>query len=172
MQRKPAIAKAAAELVQNGDVVFLDAGTTTLEVACQLVDRDDLTIVTNCLDILSLFAVCKSDRLFLTGVAYFDINHGFYGPATEDAIRQFNVDKVFLSVGAVDLYRTQISINSPQMAQTQRKMIEIAQKVYVVADASKFGHGALSVVERLETLDHIIADTATRELIDDLPENL
>lgn len=167
---KALIAKAAAEMVAPGDAVFLDAGTTTLHVARRLAMRRDLTFITNSADVLACLAEAKVDRLFVTGGAYSDVNHGMAGPLAAEAIRRFNVDKLFLSVSAVDLVRGQISISTPELAQAQQAMIEIAQTVIVVADHSKFTRSALSVIAPLSDVDCIVTDPMCREVIGDLSE--
>lgn len=169
---KVRIAKAAAQMVAEGEVVFLDAGTTTLQVAKALNERPDLTFITNGADIVTELTAQKVSRLFVVGGQYFDVTHGFAGPLTADAIRRFNVDKVFLSVSAVDLRRQTICISLPELAEAQRAMISIAQKVIVVADHSKFERSSLSVIAPLAEVDCIITDSATRSLVAELPPEL
>lgn len=165
---KQRIAQAAAALVQEGDVVFLDAGTTTLQVAQALSTRRDLTFITNGVDICNHLTAAQVDRLYVIGGQYFDATHGFAGPLAAEAIGRFTVDKVFLSVGAVDLERRTICISLPELAEAQRAMIAIAHKVYVVADHSKFERSALSVIAALDDLDCVITNAATRAIARDL----
>lgn len=164
------IGKAAAELVAAGDAVFLDAGTTTMQVARLLARRRDLTFITNGTDIVSCLAGAQVPRLYGIGGEYCEINHGMTGPLAAAAIRRFNVDKLFLSVSAVDLARGQIGISSPALALAQQAMIEIAQEVIVVADHSKFSRTALSVIASLSEVDRIVTDTICRDLVGDLPQ--
>lgn len=169
---KARIGKTAAALVQKGDVVLLDAGTTTLAVARQLADRDDLTFITNGTDIAACLSSAGVRRLFVIGGEYSDINHSLIGPIAADAILRFNVDKLFLSVSAVDLTRAQIGISLPTMAATQRAMIEVAQDVIVVADHSKFARNALSVVASLEDVDCVVTDRVATDHVARLPDAL
>lgn len=169
---KARIGKVAAGLVQEGDVVFLDAGTTTLEVARHLADRRDLTFITNGTDLAACLGGAGVQRLFVTGGEYSDINHSMIGPIATQAILRFNVDKLFLSVSAVDLHRSQIGISSPTMAATQRAMIEIAQDVIVVADHTKFARNALSVIASLDDVDRLVTDRAAADHVALLPDAL
>lgn len=170
---KARIGRAAAQLVRQGDAVFLDGGTTTLCVAQILAGRKDLTFVTNGTDIIAaLTASDAAPRLFVTAGEFYDFNHSLTGPLAADSIRGFNVDRLFLSVSAVDLARGQIAISTPALAMAQRAMIEIAQEVIVVADHSKFTRGALSVIAPLSQVDRIVTDTATRDVIGDLPDDI
>lgn len=169
---KARIGKVAADLVAPGDAVFLDAGTTTLQVALQLSHRTGLTFVTNGTDIAACLAGAGGERLFLIGGEYNDFNHSLTGALAAEAIRRFNVDKLFLSVSAVDLRRGQIAISHPALADAQRAMIEIAQEVIVVADHSKFTRNALTVIAPLDAVNRIVTDTACRDCLGDLPESL
>ncbi len=169
---KTRIGKAAANLVTQGDAVFLDAGTTTLQVASQLSHRDGLTFVTNGTDISACLAGARVERLFVIGGEYNDFNHSLTGALAAEAIRRFNVDKLFLSVSAVDLRRGQIAISHPALADAQRAMIEIAQEVIVVADHSKFTRNALTVIAPLDAISRIVTDTACRDYLCDIPETL
>lgn len=169
---KARIGRTAAGLVQEGDVVFLDAGTTTLEVARNLAGRQDLTFITNGTDIGACLSSAGVRRMFVIGGEYTDINHSLIGPIAVETILRFNVDKLFLSVSAVDLNRAQIGISVPTMAATQRAMIEIAQDVIVVADHTKFGRNALSVVASLEDVDRVVTDRAATAPVTALPDAL
>lgn len=169
---KARIGKVAADLVTPGDAVFLDAGTTTLQVASQLSYREGLTFVTNGTDISACLAGAGVERLFVTGGEYYDFNHSLTGALAAEQIRRFNVDKLFLSVSAVDLRRGQIAISHPALAEAQRAMIEIAQEVIVVADHSKFTRNALTVIAPLDAVNRIVTDTACHPHLGDIPDSL
>lgn len=169
---KARIGRLAAGLVAAGDAVFLDAGTTTLQVASQLAPRKGLTFVTNGTDISTCLAGAGVERLFVTGGEYYDFNHSLTGALAAEQIRRFNVDKLFLSVSAVDLRRGLITISNPALAEAQRAMIEIAQEVIVVADHSKFDRNALTVIAPLGAVDRIVTDTACRPHLDNIPDAL
>jgi len=167
---KTRIGKLAADLVADGDVVFIDAGTTTLQLARQLADRKSLTFITNGTDIAACLSAAEVERLFVTGGEYSGINHSLVGPLATETIGRFNVDKLFLSVSAVDLARSQINVATPTMAATQRAMIEIAQEVIVLADHSKFTKSAMSMIATLEDVDLIVTDAGSRKLVSGLPK--
>jgi DeoR/GlpR family transcriptional regulator of sugar metabolism len=169
---KARIGKVAAGLVKEGDVVFLDAGTTTLEVARRLLDQRQVTFITNGTDITSCLIGAGVERLFVTGGEYSDINHSLIGPIAIESILRFNVDKLFLSVSSVDLQRSQIGISSPAMAATQRAMLQIAKEVIVVADHTKFSRNSLSVVAPLDDVDLVVTDRASEHHVAPLPDAL
>jgi DeoR/GlpR family transcriptional regulator of sugar metabolism len=169
---KQRIGKVAAELVQDGDVVFIDAGTTTLELARQLAQRQSLTFVTNGVDIAACLTAADVRSLYVTGGEYCSMNHSMIGPLATEAISRFNVDKLFLSVSSVDLLRGRINVATPNVAAAQRSMIEIAQKVIVLADHSKFSKSAMSVIASLDDVDLIITDTGARKFASEASEAL
>jgi DeoR/GlpR family transcriptional regulator of sugar metabolism len=169
---KQRIGKVAAEMVQDGDVVFIDAGTTTLQLARQLAHRSSLTFVTNGVDIAACLSAADVRNLYVTGGEYCSMNHSMIGPIAAEAIRRFNVDKLFLSVSSVDLLRERINVATPSIAAVQRAMIETAHKVIVLADHSKFTKTAMSVIASLDDVDMIITDTATRKLVGNASDGL
>lgn len=169
---KARIGKAAADLASDGDAVFLDAGTTVLHVAGKLAQRKGLTFVTDGTDIATCLAAAGADRLLVTGGEYDDFNHSLTGTLAAQSFRCFNLDKLFLSVSAVDLRRGQIATFAPALAEAQRAMIGIAQDVIVVADHSKLTRSALSMVAPLAAVDRIVTDAACRDSLPDLPDAL
>ena len=169
---KDKIGKVAAELVVDGDVIFIDAGTTTLQFARQIRNRKDVFFITNGLDVATCLSANGVESLYVTGGEYCDMNHSLTGPLAAEAIGRFNVDKLFLSVSSVDLGRSQINVATPTVAATQRAMIEIAQKVIVLADHSKFAKSAMSVIASLEDVDVIVTDAGSRDHVTALPEQL
>jgi DeoR/GlpR family transcriptional regulator of sugar metabolism len=169
---KQRIGKFAADMVQDGDVVFIDAGTTTLQLARHLAHRSSLTFVTNGVDIAACLSAADVRNLYVTGGEYCSMNHSMIGPIATEAISRFNVDKLFLSVSSVDLLRERINVATPAVAAVQRAMIEIAQKVIVLADHSKFTKSAMSVIASLDDVDLIVTDSGTRKLAADASERL
>jgi DeoR/GlpR family transcriptional regulator of sugar metabolism len=169
---KAKIAKAAAEIVQDGDIIFIDAGTTTLELARQISHRAGLTFVTNGVDIAACLSAADVESLYIVGGEFCSMNHSMIGPIAVETIKRFNVDKLFLSVSSVDLRRGQINVATPNVAAVQRAMIETAQQVIVLADHSKFTKSAMSVIAPLTEVDLIVTDGATRAQAADLPDTL
>lgn len=167
---KRAIARAAAELVVEGDAVMIDSGTTSLQVANLLASRPSLTFVTNGSDVQASLVAGGARNLHFIGGEYIDINHSFGGPMATEMVRRFNVDKAILSVSSVDLARGLICTLSPQIGYVQQAMIEVAQTVIVVADNSKFERTALSVIAPIADVDYVVTDAATRPHVAGLPE--
>jgi DeoR family fructose operon transcriptional repressor len=153
---KAAIASLAASLVEKGDTVFLDAGSTTRQIARELRHVRGIIVVTNALNVASELA--SSDiEVILTGG---QLRRGVLsqvGPIAEQAIAGLHVDKLFLAANGVDLAR---GVTTPNVAEarTKRAMVDSAKQVILVADHSKFGHVTFGRVCGLERIHAVITD--------------
>jgi len=169
---KAAIAAAAVKMIADGDAVLLDAGTTALEVAKLLVGRKGLTLISNGADIVAELIRGDTPNVYSVGGEYTDSNRSFRGPLAESFIRQFNVDKLILNASSIDLDRGLICTASPQNASIQKAMIEVANRVIVVADHTKFGKSSLSVTTKIEDVGVIVTDVGARSIIETAPEKM
>lgn len=155
---KAAIGVTAASLVNPGDTIFLDAGSTTRQIARELRRHRNLTVVTNALSVASELA--SSDlEIILTGG---QLRRGVLsqvGPIAEQAIAALHVDKLFLAANGVHLTK---GITTPNIveARTKRAMVDNAKEVILVADHSKFGRVTLGRVCGLDRLDAIVTDAS------------
>ena len=169
---KAVIAGTAAGMVADGDAVLLDAGTTALEVAKRLVGRKGLTLISNGADIIAELIRGEAQSVYSVGGEYTDSNRSFRGALAENFIRQFNVDKLILNASSIELDRGLICTASPQNASVQKAMIEVASRIIVVADHSKFSKSSLSVTTQIEDVGVIVTDVGARIIIDAAPEKL
>lgn len=169
---KAAIAAAVAGMIADGDTVLLDAGTTALEVAKKLVGRRSLTLISNGLDIVAEFSRSEGQSIYSVGGEFTATNRSFRGPLAEYFIRQFNVDKLILNAASIDVDRGLICTSSPVNASVARAMIDVSNRVIVVADHSKFTKSSLSVITRIEDVGVIVTDAGARSIIDTVPEKL
>lgn len=102
-EEKRHIALAAANLVKDGDIVFLGSGTTVLEVARVLKNRKSLTIITNSLPVLNILSGLLEITLIALGGMLRDSELSFIGHITEQSLAEIRVDKVIMGVHAIDL---------------------------------------------------------------------
>jgi DeoR/GlpR family transcriptional regulator of sugar metabolism len=163
VQEKARIGRAAAGMVKEGETIFIDAGTTTLQVARNLIDRNDLTVVTNALNVCATFTGVPSVEIFFLGGQFREINLARVGPFTVDMAKQFNADKAIIGVNAIDVERGLISTPNVLEARVQRAIIEAAETVIVVADHTKFGRRSLAVIAPVSDIDFIVTDKAVLE---------
>jgi DeoR family transcriptional regulator of aga operon len=139
---KQGIAQHAAGLVQNGRSVLLDSGTTTLELARHLRDRQGLTVVTACLPIASALQHAVGVKVLLLGGFVRRDSADLGGALTEMNLDQLRVDLAFLGADGVDV-RGNVYNESPETTRLLIKMAAQAEATYVLADSSKIGRTAL-----------------------------
>lgn len=151
---KQKLGKAAADLIQAGDSVILDAGTTTEEVARCLVDHDNLVVMTNGLNIASALAGAEGIELFITGGSLRRRSMSFYGRPAEQSLRHLQFDKLILGVDGFDT-RTGVSTYYEPEADLNRLMCGISAEIIAVTDSSKFDRRGFYIIcppDRLNTL--------------------
>lgn len=170
--QKATIAAAVAGMIDDGDTVLLDAGTTALEVAKKLVGRKSLTLISNGLDIIAELSRGEGQSIYSVGGEYTDTNRSFRGPLAEQFIRQFNVDKLILNAASIDVDRGLVCTSTPVNASVARAMIEVSRRVIVVADHSKFTKSSLSVTAKIDDVGVIVTDAGARTIIETVPEKL
>ena len=155
---KVAIAGQAIQLVQPGETLFIDTGSTTLYFAERLGEKDNLTIVTNSAEIARITAEGHtSNQAFLLGGEFHADNRQTVGPITIEQIRAFRAHHAVLTIGALD-GRTGImdfNINEARIAQA---MIRQAESITILADASKFGRIASFKVCDLDRVTTLVCD--------------
>jgi DeoR family fructose operon transcriptional repressor len=152
---KQAIARAAVARIEDGAVILLDGGTTTLEVARLLVGRS-LQIVTNSLPIANLFANSRETDLVMLGGYIYPKTGVTLGPLTVRMLEDIHVQQTILSVGGITakgLFNSNLLL-----VETERQMLRSADEVVVVADHSKIGRQNLAFLCTLADIDTLIVD--------------
>jgi DeoR family glycerol-3-phosphate regulon repressor len=154
---KRAIARRAAAEVRDGDSVMLDTGTSTLYVARALVERRNLRVVTNCVDIARLLVARPGNQVFMAGGELREDDGAALGPSAAAFVEQFRVRLAFLSMAAIDLEDGPMDFHLAE-AEFSRVVMRRAERTIVVADHSKFGRRALVSVCPLSAVQAIITD--------------
>lgn len=155
---KAAIGQHAARHVEPGQTLFIDAGTTTLELARHL-PAVELTVVTNSLDVASALADRAGLRLILCGGEWYGAERYFSGPAAEAAIAGYRADLAFIGACAVHP-RHGLTATGASDARIKAAMIHQAERALLLADASKFGHITSHGVAPLSAFDRLVTDEA------------
>lgn len=153
---KLAVAKVAAGLIQPGEAVLLDGGTTTLEVARQLIGRA-LHVVTNSLPIVNLLANQPEIELIQIGGYLFPKTGVALGPLAVAALSQIHVRRLIMSVGGIT--EQGLFNSNTLLVETERQMMLAAEEVVVVTDSSKLGHSALAHLCALPQVHQIVVDS-------------
>jgi DeoR family transcriptional regulator of aga operon len=155
---KRRIGKAAAELVSDGETIFLGGGTTALEVAYHLRGRQNLTVMTNSVAIIDLLKDASEVRLIGLGGILWHSEQTFIGHITEEALSQLHADKVITGIRAIDPDKG-LSNRDPMCTPTERAILGVGDQVIIVADHTKCGKVDMAFVAPLSAVHTLITDT-------------
>ena len=156
---KVRIAQAAVRLIQPGQTIVLDSGTTTGQLARQIRQQklQPLTVITNALNIAVELADTAGVSLMMIGGILRHVSNSFVGPQAEHMLQDLHADHCFLAVDGLD---PEVGLSTPDVLEAQLNgvMIRISNQVTAVADASKFGRRSLSVICGVEAVERVITD--------------
>jgi DeoR family transcriptional regulator, fructose operon transcriptional repressor len=155
LAEKQAIGRAAAALLNDGDTVVLDGGTTTLEVARALVGRP-MQVVTNSLPIAHLLSASKETDLILIGGYVYPRTGVAMGPLAIATMQGLRAHKVIMGAGGI--VAEGVFNSNSLLVETERQMMRCGQEVIVVADRSKFGKLSLTRLCGLEEVHRMVVD--------------
>lgn len=153
--KKKAIAVRAAQLIDDGDTVLLDGGSTTYELARLLVGRP-LQVVTSSLPVANLFSSARNVDLIVIGGYVHTRSGAIHGEYAERMLQWVRVSKSVISAAGINeggLYNS-----NHMLATTQRAMLRAAESTILVADSSKFGHQSLAAICKLNEVQHAVVD--------------
>jgi DeoR/GlpR family transcriptional regulator of sugar metabolism len=160
VEPKRRIARAAQRLITPGETILLDGGTTTLYLAEELAGQS-LQLVTNSLPIANLFRNDEHVELVVVGGLLYPRYGVLLGPTAEHLLESIHPKTLFFSVAGIHdgaLYNQNLLL-----VQAERRMMEQAQQVVLLADQSKFGQQALSRLCGLEEIDIVVTDAPLSE---------
>jgi DeoR family transcriptional regulator, fructose operon transcriptional repressor len=153
---KSRIARMTASLIQDGETVILDGGSTVAAVAGELASKS-LHIVTNSLPIAETLEARRNIELTLTG-GYLDPRiRVMLGPLCEQMLSLIRADVLIMGIGSVT--EAGFSNNNTLVVGSEQKMIEIANRVIIVADHTKFGRSGMIPVAQLSAADTVVSDS-------------
>ncbi|RHW37490.1 DeoR/GlpR transcriptional regulator [Lysinibacillus yapensis] len=158
IEKKQEVASLAIELIEEGQAIALNGGTTTIEIAKAIVDKfKRLTVITNDLRILSILGANKHFNVILTGGFFNPEEYTLYGKQCEEILSNFNIDIAFITVNAISLEHglTDFRINEVGVIQS---MLSRSKYKIVAADSSKFETSAFINICPLKEIDLIVTD--------------
>jgi DeoR family transcriptional regulator, aga operon transcriptional repressor len=169
---KVRIARVAASLIQDGETVILDSGTTTAEIAKQIrkLDVRSINVITNALNVAALLMDAPHVRLIMPGGILRPESNSLSGHMAEAALSDLHADRLFLGADGVD---PELGVMTPHLpeAQLNAKMIAISRQVIAVADSSKLKRRNISLIARVEQLHMLITDSgADRAVVAELEQ--
>ncbi|HEY4154680.1 MAG TPA: transcriptional repressor AgaR [Puia sp.] len=157
-KEKQRIGRAAADQIEDGDTIILDSGTTTMEIARNLENKTDLTVITNALNIANQLAELKNGNIIIPGGFLRKNSLSLIGSTAEESFRNYFCDKLFLAVDGINSTHG-LSTPNVEEAHLNRVMIEISKQVIVVADSSKFFKRSLAFIAPVTEVDVLVTDS-------------
>lgn len=154
---KERIGKCAAQFIQPGSTIILDAGTTTQQLAGALMTVDRLTIATNSVEIAYSLIPYQNLTVILSGGILLGSSRSLIGLPAEQFFAQIHADQLFLATRGISFEKGLTNGNLHEMP-IKQKMIEVAKEVILLADHEKFGRVALTSFAPLNSVQKIITD--------------
>lgn len=157
LSAKQEIGRAAAALVAPGDTIFMDAGTTVVEMVPHLPHAGPLTVVTNALNVGLALQSLPEARVMMLGGSLNYATFGTLGPMAEHDLEGLMVQKLFLAAETVDI-AAGVTDSTIEIAQLKRAMVRAAQQIILLADSSKWGHTGFIKVAPLSAVHTVVSD--------------
>ena len=161
---KQRIGARAAALINDGETIILDSGTTTLEIARHLKKKQGLHVITNGVNIAAELLDARDVQTFIIGGTVRGESASTSGRFSEEMFDQFSADKLFLSGAGCDL---EFGVSGANLEETMvnRAMLRISREIILVADASKFSKRSMTRIAPFSEIDTVISDTGLAEEI-------
>ena len=160
------VARKAASLISNDDVIFVDAGTTN-ELLLGYLNQDNLTVVTNSIHHAAKL-VDKNIQTIIIGGHVKKSTDASIGAVAYEQIKLLNFDKAFLGINGID----EEFLTTPDMEEAviKKTVIKNARKSYIVTDSSKIGRVSFAKVDKIENAT-IITNQSSGALMKKIKEN-
>lgn len=157
-KEKQLIGKAAAALICENDTIIFDSGTTTLEVSKNLSKFQNLSIITNALNIAIVLNDYNRFPVIIPGGYLREKSMSLVGPSAEEFLKKFYCDKLFLGIDSFSIERG-VSTPSMEEASMNQTMISISKEVIAVCDSSKFGTHSFATIAPVNKINILVTDS-------------
>ena len=156
-KEKQNIGRKAVEYIHEGETIVLDSGSTTLKVAKNLDRFKQIKLITNSLPIADVVADFDGVEVIIAGGVMRPEMRSLIGPMAERNLLEYYCDIAFLAVDGIDC---DYGISTPVVSEASlnKIMIDIARKVIVVSDSSKFGRRSFAKIASMDKIDVLITD--------------
>ncbi len=154
---KIAIAKAAAQIVRDGESLIIDTGTTTTFFARELRKRRNLTVITNSTEIARTLADVPGNTVLLAGGELQSDSGGTYGPSAVEFVSRFRVKHAFISASALDIALGPMD-HRLEEAEFAAMAVERASHRVILADSSKFGITSFARVCSFSSIEIVVTE--------------
>ena len=162
IEEKKEIAHKAVALINEGDCIILDSGSTTTEIARLLFEFHNLTVITNSLNIALILGENPAINLIVSGGEFKAPTLSLTGQMAADCFKGVHVNKLFLATAGIS---ADFKLTYPSLSDLMVKMamIESAEKIYLVADSSKIGKSAFACLGPVALVNALITDSNITE---------
>ncbi|KMY48595.1 DeoR/GlpR family DNA-binding transcription regulator [Peribacillus loiseleuriae] len=160
-QQKVIIAQSAAQYVEDGDIIFIDSGTTTLEMF-EFLKTKELTIITNNLDFIINSLPFENLNVISTGGMLERKTKSFAILKKMDLLMAYNINKAFMASTGISITNG-VTNSSPLENEIKQTVVERSSEVYLLVDHFKFDKSAVMTYCTLDKIDYLITDTLPDE---------
>jgi DeoR/GlpR family transcriptional regulator of sugar metabolism len=169
MEVKSNIAEKAFNEIHDGDMIFLDVSSINYLLAKLIAERNrKITVVTNMVEITSLFSNNTGTQLICIGGTYNNALGGVIGSTAIDNIMKFRADKAFIGSCGINVYEKSISNFDLEEGNTKKTILRCSKKVYVVIENEKFKFDGSYKFAQLEDINTIVSEGNPGEKIVDI----
>lgn len=168
-EQKETIAKAAADLVEDGDIIYIDSGTTTLEMV-EYLQTKQVTVITNNLDFITHALPYPNLNVISTGGVVNRETKSFVSFKNTDLLKAYNINKAFMASTGISITNG-VTHSSPLESEIKQAVVKRSSKVYLMVDQHKFDKYALITYCGLNEIDYIITDTNPSENYQEYAKN-
>lgn len=166
--QKQLIGKLAAGLIEDGETILLDSGTTIMELVKYISKQIEITVITNALDIASRLVEYPKVRVIMPGGILRRNSLSLVGEQAAEALRTYYCDKCFIGADGIDIEKGLLTMNIEE-AHLSRISIENSKKIIALIDSSKFKRKGIMSITPLNSVHQMISDEGiTKEQIDEI----
>lgn len=164
IEQKKKIAIEAVNLIQDGEIIFLDISTINLEMAKVIAKKDiNITVITNMLEIAIVLKHNESVRVIVIGGEFHKRAEGTLGSEADRNIRRFTINKSFIGICAVNTDTRYISSLDIEDGNTKKSIMESSHKTYLVMENEKFNYDEFYKFATLDEITGIITENGVLE---------
>jgi DeoR family transcriptional regulator of aga operon len=157
LEQKQRIGRKAASLIEDGDTIIIDSGTTTMEMTNNISPESRVTVITNALNIANRLAHIQNKEVIIPGGFLRKESLSLVGSPAEKNFKNYLSDKLFLGVDGLDIEYGLMTPNIEE-AHLNQTMIDISQQVIVLADSSKIFKRSLAIICPISKINTIVTN--------------
>jgi len=159
LDEKLQLSSLAAKFIQSGETIYIDSGTTTINILPYTSGMENFTVISSSLDVYNKATESEYDNLNIiaTGGLLYPKTHSFIGMTIIDTLNNYNIDKAFMAATGVSLESGAMN-NSYHEAEIKKAVMDRCKKIILMADHTKINKHASITVCPLESLYAFVTD--------------